>query len=47
MKKLFETPEMEITKFDVTDVLTTSSLSEMDSEVSGVGGSTNFGNLGI
>lgn len=41
MKRRFEMPEIEITKFDVMDVITTSG--EMDLESSGTGGSTNFG----
>ena len=41
MKRRFEMPEIEITKFDVMDVITTSG--EMDLEDSGIGGSTNFG----
>ena len=40
MKRRFEMPEIEITKFDVMDVITASG--EMDLEGSGTGGSTNF-----
>ena len=40
MKKEFEIPKMEITKFGVMDVITTSS--EMIPEVDGVGGITGY-----
>ena len=40
MKKEFEDPKVEITQFDIMDVITTSS--EMIPEVDGVGGITDY-----